>query len=63
MNLLLVRILFIISSTLIGYQALGPKAGLFGALLGAVFSLVIIFVEIGMGKVSMRGLSLSLIHI
>jgi len=58
MNLLAVRILFIVASTLIGYQALDPRdLGLLGALIGIVASGIIILVEMGMRRVSMRGLS------
>ncbi|MDD5730130.1 MAG: PIN domain nuclease [Candidatus Omnitrophica bacterium] len=58
MNLLAVRILFDIGSMIVGYQTMDPKnAGLMGALLGVVASIVIIFLEIGMRRVSMRGLS------
>lgn len=58
MNLLLVRILFVFGSMIIGYQTMmvqGP--GIVGALLGLAVSFVIIFLEIGMRKVSVRGLS------
>lgn len=58
MNLLSVRILFIVASILIGYQAMGPRdLGLFGAILGAVASGILILIEMGMRRVSMRGLS------
>ena len=58
MNLLAVRILFIVASTLIGYQTLDPRdLGLLGALIGIVASGIIILVEMGMRRVSMRGLS------
>jgi len=62
MNLLSVRILFMISGMIIGYQSLAPKgvgASILGVLIGAVASLVIILLEFGMRKVSMRGLSSS----
>lgn len=58
MNLLAVRFLFVIASALIGYQALGPKdAGLLGIFIGILAGLCIIMLEIGMRRVSMRGLS------
>lgn len=58
MNLLLVRILFAVASALVGYQTIEPKGpGFIGALIGLGISLVIILLEIGMRKVSMRGLS------
>ncbi|MFH1338933.1 MAG: PIN domain nuclease [Candidatus Omnitrophota bacterium] len=58
MNLLLVRILFIVAFSLVGFQAgdlignsfLGLGIGFFG-------SLGIIFLELGMGRVSSKGLS------
>ena len=58
MNLLSVRILFVLGSMIIGYQILGPKgSGILGALIGFGATLVFIFAEIGMRKVSMKGLS------
>ena len=60
MNLLLVRILFLLGSTIIGYQTLelGGK-GIFGALVGFIAALIFIIAEIGMRKISTRGLSSS----
>ena len=60
MNLLLVRILFFISSIIIGYQAhpLG-NSGIAGMLVGGAAALVMIFLEIGLRKVSTSGLSSS----
>lgn len=58
MNLLAIRILFIIGSMVVGYQTLEPGGnGLIGAMGGILVSLVIIFLEIGMRKVSVKGLS------
>ncbi|MFH1355061.1 MAG: PIN domain-containing protein [Candidatus Omnitrophota bacterium] len=58
MNLLLVRILFAIGSMLVGYQVMDLKnAGFWGALLGLLAALVFILLEIGMRRVSVRGLS------
>jgi uncharacterized protein YacL len=58
MNLLLLRVLFIVSSMIIGYQTLGAKdAGILGGALGIIAGLIIIIIEIGMRRVSMRGLS------
>lgn len=58
MNLLLVRILFVFGSVIIGYQTMMFQGmGVSGALLGLAVSFVIIFLEIGMRKVSVRGLS------
>jgi uncharacterized protein YacL len=55
MNLLSLRILFFILSAVIGYQSMHPA--LTGCLIGAGVSLAIILLEIGMRKVSVRGLS------
>jgi uncharacterized protein YacL len=58
MNLLFVRVLFVISGMIIGAQTLDATGqGLLGALLGALGALIIIFAEIGMRKVSVTGLS------
>ncbi len=60
MNLLLVRILFAVGSMLVGYQAVGEQTSPYlGAAIGLGASLVLIAMEIGMRKVSMRGLSSS----
>ncbi|MCX5712415.1 MAG: TRAM domain-containing protein [Candidatus Omnitrophica bacterium] len=60
MNLLLVRLLFICGSSIIGYQAGASKdTGLLGLLIGFGAGLVIILLEVGMRKVSVRGLSSS----
>ncbi len=60
MNLLLVRILFIIASVIVGYQTAEGTGSVFvGALIGLATSLIIILLEIGMRKVSVRGLSSS----
>jgi uncharacterized protein YacL len=53
MNLLLVRILFLVGSMIVGYQT----AGVIGALIGAIAALVMILLEIGLRKVSVSGLS------
>lgn len=58
MNLLSVRILFVIGGMIIGYQSFQPKDnGLLGILIGAIATLMIIFLEIAMRKVSVKGLS------
>lgn len=58
MNLLSVRILFVIGSLIIGYQTMEPKGfGLLGAMLGTLAALIIILAEMGMRRVSVRGLS------
>ena len=58
MNLLLLRILFVISSMVMGYSLMSVRAsGLLGILLGGVIALVLVFIEIGMRKISVTGLS------
>ena len=58
MNLLSVRILFMVASALIGYQALAPRdLEIVGVILGVVTSGILILAEMGMRRVSMRGLS------
>lgn len=59
MILLFVRVFFVLGSSLVGYQALVDvnKMGLVGAMLGAIAALLIILAEMGMRKVSVRGLS------
>lgn len=58
MNLLSVRILFILGGAIVGYQAFGLLGlGFYGALGGVAAGLVIIMLEVGMRKVSTRGLS------
>ncbi len=64
MNLLSVRILFIIASALVGYQTVEFKAASaatnwLGALVGAFAAVMIILLEVGMRRVSTRGLSSS----
>jgi uncharacterized protein YacL len=60
MNLLSVRILFFLGSGIIGYQMLSIQgSGILGAVIGILLSGAIILLEIGMRKVSMRGLSSS----
>jgi uncharacterized protein YacL len=60
MNLLSVRMLFFLGGGIIGYQMLSVQgSGILGALIGILLSGVIILLEIGMRKVSMRGLSSS----
>lgn len=60
MNLLSVRILFVLGSIIIGYQTLDPGdtgIGIIGAIVGCMGAIAIILAEIGMRKVSVRGLS------
>ncbi len=60
MNLLFVRILFVVFSMIIGYQSLIlHNAEVMGMAVGGLAALLIIFLEIGMRKVSVRGLSSS----
>jgi uncharacterized protein YacL len=53
MNLLLVRILFLVGSMIVGFQA-ADAAGIF---IGAIAALTMILLEIGLRKVSVSGLS------
>ena len=58
MTLLFIRFLFIIGSMLIGYQITGQNdKALLGVAIGGLIGLMIIFTEIGMRRVSVRGLS------
>ncbi len=60
MNLLLVRVLFVVGSIIIGFQAGSAKdSALMGGVVGLGTGLIIILLEIGMRKVSVRGLSSS----
>ncbi|MDD5042755.1 MAG: PIN domain nuclease [Candidatus Omnitrophica bacterium] len=60
MNLLLVRIVFILGGMLIGYQTTGQDgSGLFGMLIGGSIAFVLIILEAGLRKVSVNGLSSS----
>jgi uncharacterized protein YacL len=56
MNLLSVRLLFVLISMVIGFQSAEPL-GWLGLLIGGAVASLIIFLEIGMRKVSVRGLS------
>jgi len=60
MNLLLVRILFVVISMIVGYQTAAPGpggSGIMGILIGAGAALVFILLEVGLRKVSVSGLS------
>ncbi len=58
MNLLFVRILFFIGSIMVGYFSLSSVGnGFLGVGVAAVASLIIIFAEIGMRRISTKGLS------
>jgi uncharacterized protein YacL len=60
MGLIFLRILFITACTTIGYQTGGTfDSGVFGAFAGALAGLAIILSEMGMRRVSVRGLSSS----
>ena len=53
MNLLLVRILFILGSMLVGFQA----SGIMGSFIGGLIGIAMILIEMGLRKVSVSGLS------
>ena len=57
MNLLLARILFILGSMFIGYQAVPGGSGIIGISVGALAATTMILVEAGLRKVSVSGLS------
>ena len=57
MTLLFIRILFIVGATLIGYQTGGPANGWIKMLAGGFAGVLIILFEIGMRRISVRGLS------
>jgi uncharacterized protein YacL len=58
MNLLLARILFVIGSMFIGYQATAQGgSGFIGMAIGAVAAIIMILMELGLRKVSVSGLS------
>jgi uncharacterized protein YacL len=60
MNLLWVRIVFVLSGMLIGYQTAGTGGSeLLGTLIGGAVALVLILLEAGLRKVSVNGLSSS----
>jgi len=58
MNLFLARLLFILGSMIIGYQAMLIRgSGLIGMLIGGLAALIMIILEAGLRKVSVSGLS------
>jgi uncharacterized protein YacL len=58
MNLLLLRILFTMSSMVMGFSLFEVKGyGLIGILLGGLAALILIMIEIGLRKISVTGLS------
>jgi len=57
MNLLLARILFVLGSIFIGYQAVPGGGGFIGIAIGALAAIIMILIEAGLRKVSVSGLS------
>jgi len=58
MNLLMLRILFVVSSMAVGYSIMAPRGMyIWGLLIGLAASSLFIFLETGMRRVSIRGLS------
>lgn len=58
MNLLILRILFVVGSMAVGYYILAPVGQyLLGLIIGLVASILLVAVEVGMRRVSSRGLS------
>ncbi|MFA5319942.1 MAG: PIN domain-containing protein [Candidatus Omnitrophota bacterium] len=60
MNIFFLRVLFLIGGTIVGYNFFGlylNSSGIFGALSGLSMALFIMLLEIGMRRVSVRGLS------
>ncbi|MFZ2357443.1 MAG: PIN domain-containing protein [Candidatus Omnitrophota bacterium] len=58
MNLLLLRILFVVGSTIVGYQTIIIRGSSFlGCAAAFVGAVIIILIEMGMRSVSLRGLS------
>ncbi len=58
MNLLLLRILFILGSMVVGYQAMAVNySGILGMAVGGLAALIMIILELGLRKVSVSGLS------
>lgn len=57
MTLLFIRILFIVAAVLLGYQTGGPASGWIKMLVGGFAGVLIILFEVGMRRVSVRGLS------
>ena len=59
----LIRVLFILTSSIVGYQigdayqSAGHSSSLIGMAVGTAISLIVILVERGLGKVSLRGLT------
>jgi uncharacterized protein YacL len=57
MNLLLARLLFVLGSMFIGYQGVPGGSGFIGVAIGALAAITMIFIEVGLRKVSVSGLS------
>ncbi|MDP2928408.1 MAG: PIN domain nuclease [Candidatus Omnitrophota bacterium] len=57
MNLLLARLLFVLGSMFIGYQAVPGGSGFIGIAVGALAAIIMILIEVGLRKVSVSGLS------
>jgi uncharacterized protein YacL len=57
MNLILLRILFVIGGSIVGYSLISREQVFIGILLGAFGGLAIIFLESAMRRISTRGLS------
>lgn len=57
MTLFFIRLLFIVGAILVGYQTAVSKYGLLGAIAGGLIGGVIILLEAGLRRVSLRGLS------
>lgn len=57
MTLVFIRLLFIIGSVAIGYQTAGPESGIIGGTVGGLLAGAIIVLELGLRRVSLRGLS------
>lgn len=58
MNLLLLRILFVVAGMIVGHQTIEPYASPYvGLLIGAAATLMMILLEIGLRRVSVSGLS------
>ena len=57
MNLLLARLLFVLGSMVVGYQAVPGGNGFIGISIGAIAAIIMIIIEVGLRKVSVSGLS------
>ncbi len=57
MTLIFIRLLFVIGAVAIGYQTAGPDGGIIGGAVGGLLAGAIIVSELGLRRVSLRGLS------